>query len=184
MSPNRKKWCLSPRPGRGLGCRRDRGPDVSRPHYGKRRAVRSVRAVAAASLLAGPGPGLLATLLSIPLGARGFLVSPGTPIRGADPVGPVRGGRAPHRVLVGGGGAGPARRPDVRGPSARAHRAGARPVLSGHLDGRFTDVNESACRMLGYEREELIGKTIADFLPPEDCRACSPTAPSCWCPGR
>ena len=36
------------------------------------------------------------------------------------------------------------------------------------LDGRFTDVNQSACRMLGYGREELIGKTIADIIPPED----------------
>ena len=36
------------------------------------------------------------------------------------------------------------------------------------LDGRFTDVNQAACRMLGYAREELIGKTILDLIPPED----------------
>ena len=36
------------------------------------------------------------------------------------------------------------------------------------LEGRYTDVNQAACRMLGYKREELIGKTIADIIPPED----------------
>jgi PAS domain S-box-containing protein len=36
------------------------------------------------------------------------------------------------------------------------------------LEGRFTDVNQAACRMLGYERDELVGKTILDILPPED----------------
>src|SRR5678815_1636258 len=36
------------------------------------------------------------------------------------------------------------------------------------LDGRFTDVNEAACRLLGYERDELIGKTIFDIIPAED----------------
>ncbi len=36
------------------------------------------------------------------------------------------------------------------------------------LDGRFTDVNQAACRMLGYARDELVGKTILDIIPPED----------------
>ena len=36
------------------------------------------------------------------------------------------------------------------------------------LDGRFTDVNQTACRMLGYQRDELIGKTITDLLAPEE----------------
>src|SRR5262249_6034789 len=34
--------------------------------------------------------------------------------------------------------------------------------------GRLTDVNASACRMLGYGREELIGKNIRDLVAPED----------------
>ncbi|HXJ19321.1 MAG TPA: PAS domain S-box protein [Polyangia bacterium] len=38
------------------------------------------------------------------------------------------------------------------------------------LDGRFTDVNQTACRMLGYSREELTAKTIQDVIPPEDVR--------------
>src|SRR6478672_7914848 len=36
------------------------------------------------------------------------------------------------------------------------------------LDGRLMDVNATACRMLGYEREELLCKTIGDILPAED----------------
>jgi PAS domain S-box-containing protein len=36
------------------------------------------------------------------------------------------------------------------------------------LDGRLTDVNHAACRLLGYERDELIGKTIFDIIPAED----------------
>ena len=36
------------------------------------------------------------------------------------------------------------------------------------LEGRFTDVNRSTCRMLGFECGELVGKTIFDIIPPED----------------
>jgi PAS domain S-box-containing protein len=36
------------------------------------------------------------------------------------------------------------------------------------LDARFTDVNAAACRLLGYSREELVGKTIFEIIPPED----------------
>ena len=41
-------------------------------------------------------------------------------------------------------------------------------IFVADLDGRYTDVNEAGCRMLGYAREELSGKTIIDLLPPED----------------
>jgi PAS domain S-box-containing protein len=40
--------------------------------------------------------------------------------------------------------------------------------LLADLDGRLMDVNQTACRMLGYQREELLSKTIADIIPPED----------------
>jgi PAS domain S-box-containing protein len=36
------------------------------------------------------------------------------------------------------------------------------------LDGRLMDVNQAACRMLGYQREELLSKTVADVVVPDD----------------
>jgi PAS domain S-box-containing protein len=36
------------------------------------------------------------------------------------------------------------------------------------LSGRFTDVNQAACRLLGYERDALVGKRIVDLIPAED----------------
>jgi PAS domain S-box-containing protein len=36
------------------------------------------------------------------------------------------------------------------------------------VDARLMDVNQAACRLLGYERDELLGKTIFDIVPPED----------------
>ena len=40
--------------------------------------------------------------------------------------------------------------------------------LLADLDARFRDVNQAACRSLGYDRNELLGKTIFDIIPPED----------------
>ena len=41
-------------------------------------------------------------------------------------------------------------------------------ILIADMHGQLTEVNASACRMLGYAREELIGKNIRDILSPED----------------
>ncbi len=41
-------------------------------------------------------------------------------------------------------------------------------IFIADLNGRYTEVNATACKMLGYAREELIGKTIVDIIPPED----------------
>lgn len=41
-------------------------------------------------------------------------------------------------------------------------------IFIADLDGRYTNVNPAGCRMLGYTREEIIGKTIVDLIPPED----------------
>ncbi len=37
-----------------------------------------------------------------------------------------------------------------------------------NLDGRYMDVNQAACRLLGYTRDELIGKSAFDLILPED----------------
>lgn len=41
-------------------------------------------------------------------------------------------------------------------------------VFIADLDGRYTEVNLAACRMLGRSREQLIGKTILDLIPLDD----------------
>jgi len=41
-------------------------------------------------------------------------------------------------------------------------------VFIADLEGRYTDVNDAGCRMLGYAREELVGKTIVDLIPAAD----------------
>ncbi|HEX4999996.1 MAG TPA: PAS domain S-box protein, partial [Terriglobia bacterium] len=41
-------------------------------------------------------------------------------------------------------------------------------VFIADLDGRYTDVNSAGCRMLGYSRKELVGRTIMDLIPAED----------------
>jgi PAS domain S-box-containing protein len=41
-------------------------------------------------------------------------------------------------------------------------------VFVSNRENRWTDVNPAACRMLGYSREELLGKWADDFFPPED----------------
>jgi len=52
------------------------------------------------------------------------------------------------------------------------------------LDGRFTDVNQAACRLLGYGRDELIGKTIFDIIPAEDSERLRAVRADLLLPGR
>ena len=41
-------------------------------------------------------------------------------------------------------------------------------VFVADLEGRYTDVNDAACRLLGVRPENIIGKTIVDFIPEGD----------------
>lgn len=41
-------------------------------------------------------------------------------------------------------------------------------IFVADLDGRYTDVNAAGCRMLGLSREDVVGRTIVDFIPPEE----------------
>jgi len=41
-------------------------------------------------------------------------------------------------------------------------------IFVADLQGLYTPVNDAGCRMLGFAREEIIGKTIVDFIPPEE----------------
>jgi PAS domain S-box-containing protein len=41
-------------------------------------------------------------------------------------------------------------------------------IFVADLDGRYTDVNSAGCQMLGYSREEIVGRTIVDLIPQRD----------------
>ena len=41
-------------------------------------------------------------------------------------------------------------------------------IFIADIDGRYTFVNEAGCRMLGYAREEIVGRAIVDLIPPQD----------------
>lgn len=41
-------------------------------------------------------------------------------------------------------------------------------IFTANLEGKYIDVNESACRLLGYERDELIGMYISDVMASEE----------------
>ncbi len=41
-------------------------------------------------------------------------------------------------------------------------------IFVADTSGRYTEVNDAGCQMLGLQRDEIIGRTIADFIPPQD----------------
>ena len=41
-------------------------------------------------------------------------------------------------------------------------------IFVANLDGRYTEVNEAACRLLGLPADQIVGRTILDFIPPAD----------------
>jgi PAS domain S-box-containing protein len=41
-------------------------------------------------------------------------------------------------------------------------------IFVADLDGRYVDVNSTGCRMLGYSRDEIVGKSVADLLHPAE----------------
>jgi PAS domain S-box-containing protein len=41
-------------------------------------------------------------------------------------------------------------------------------IFIADLDGRYTDVNQAGCAMLGRSRDEILGKDIVDLIPAED----------------
>jgi len=140
-------------------------------------------AVLVTSLFAGVGPGLCALLISLPLAAYMFVTRAGYP----------HGQAAFEALLFAIDGtvvvyltflmkkwrqAAEDVNRQLRGANEEIARsmARAREVIElapdaffqADLTTRFTDVNQAACRLLGYDRDELIGKTILDIIPPED----------------
>jgi PAS domain S-box-containing protein len=135
------------------------------------------------SLLAGVGPALLTLALSLPLGGYLFAMGAGYPASQAvfqSTLFGIDGLVVIYMTWLIGG----ERRRleqtirELRDVSEDRARALARvretielapdAFFLANLEARFTDVNQAACRLLGYEREELVGKTVFDVIPPED----------------
>ena len=140
-------------------------------------------AVLVTSLMAGVGPGICALLISLPLAAYTFVTRAGYPhfqaafqallfvITGIVVI------YLTYLMKKGRQAAQDANR-QLRCANEESTRSMARTreiielspeaFFQADLDARFTDVNQTACRLLGYDRDELIGKTILDIIPVED----------------
>ncbi|HEX4997522.1 MAG TPA: PAS domain S-box protein [Terriglobia bacterium] len=151
------------------------------------------------SLLLGVGPGILSVLLSIPLGAYTFVVRAGYPIFQAvfqsllfslDGI-----------VVVYLTSLMKKNRKEVQDANERLQTANQEIAESAartraivelapdafflaDLDGRYTDVNQAACRLLGYTEDELIGNTIYAIIPAEDTSRLNAERADLLTPGR
>jgi PAS domain S-box-containing protein len=114
------------------------------------------------SLFAGSGPTIMALAVSFPLAAAMFLTRPGNSTSHAIFQALLYAGNGLLIVYL------------AVLTDRRRRRMQETIELSpdayflADIDAHFTDVNEAACRLLGYERDELIGKSIFDIVPPED----------------
>ena len=149
------------------------------------RFVLAFAAVLVVSLFVGVGPGVLTLALSVPLTAYFSVTRAGTPVSQAVIQALLyvvdgliilyvasivtkkrRSLDDANREL---------RRLTDEAAQAEAH---ARQVIElspdafflANLEARFTDVNHAASDMLGYTREELLGKTIFEIIPAEDAQ--------------
>ncbi|MFL5606736.1 MAG: PAS domain S-box protein, partial [Gemmatimonadaceae bacterium] len=119
-------------------------------------------AMLATCLFAGTGPAMLALALSLPLAATKFVVQAHHPLYQA----------AFQALLYAGNGLlivylavlTDRRRRRMQETIELSPDA----YLLADLDARITGVNEAACRMLGYERDELLGTNGFDLVAPEE----------------
>jgi PAS domain S-box-containing protein len=155
-------------------------------------------AVMATSVSAGVGPGVLALLLSLPIGAA-FVLRAGYPLSHAAFLSLlftaeglfviyltflIRQGReAAHeanRQLR-------QANDEIRRAEAHTHELlelAPDAFFQSDLDGRFTDVNQAACRLLGYSRDELLSRTIFDVIQEEDAARLRAVRDRLLVPGR
>ncbi len=156
-------------------------------------------AVLVTSLAAGTGPGMCAIVLSVPLAAYTFVTRAGYPPFQAAFQGllfAVDGIVVVYLAFLMEKG-----RQAAQGANQRLRLANEEIIRSmvrtrevielapdaffqADLDARFTDVNPAACRLLGYERDELIGKTIFDIIPVEDADRLRAVRADLLLPGR
>ena len=157
-------------------------------------------AVLVTSLFAGVGPGVCALLLSLPLAVYMFVTRAGYP--------PFQAAFQALLFAIDGTvvvyltflmkkwrlAVQDANR-QLRGANEEIRRSMARArevielapdaFLQADLKAQFTDVNQAACRLLGYDRDELVGKkTIVDLIPPEDVPRLAATRDYLLSPGK
>ena len=156
-------------------------------------------AVMVTSLLAGVGPGLFVLLLSLPLGGYWFVMRAGYSFSQAffqsllfavdglivlyltfrmrlDREAVEDANRQLRRANE-----------EVRRAEARTHELlelAPDAFFQSDLSARFTDVNQAACRLLGYSREELLAMTIFDIIREEDAARLRAVKEQLLVPGR
>ena len=155
-------------------------------------------AVLVTSLYAGTGPGVFSLLISLPLAAYVFVIRAGFPpseaavqallyaIDGVVIIYLSALANRRRRTLD------DANR-ELRKASEVAARSERRTrdvielspdaFFLADLDAHLTDVNQAACRLVGYEREELLTKTIFDIIPTEDATRLEATRAELLKPG-
>jgi PAS domain S-box-containing protein len=156
-------------------------------------------AVMVTSLVAGVGPGICALLMSLPVAVYSLVTRAGAP--------PLQ--AAPQTVLFALDGIVIVYLTSLMKKGRQAAHDASRQLRSAHdestrsigraraiielapdaffqadLDARFTDVNDAACRLLGYQRHELIGKTIFDIIPVADAVRLNEVRADLLVPGR
>jgi len=150
------------------------------------------------TLVAGVGPGLLVLLISLPVAAATFAVPGGATIGQAAFQAVLycidglvilelthlaqqarrRLQRANHDL-----GEAAARLQDSETRTRQIVELAPDAYFQADLEARFVDVNQAACSLLGYERNELLGKRILDIIPPEDARRLEVTRTDLLMPG-
>jgi PAS domain S-box-containing protein len=156
-------------------------------------------AVLVSSLFGGVGPGICALLISLPLATYTFVTRGGHP--------PFQAASQALLFTIGGivvifltflarkrRQTAQAANRQLRDANEEITRSMARTrevielapdaYLLADLDAHYTDVNQAACRLLGYDRDELIGKTIFDLIPIEDATRLETDRADLLVPGR
>jgi len=151
------------------------------------------------SLVAGLGPALLSLAISLPVATALFVVSAGYPLSQAlfqSLLYFVDGLIIVYLTILTDGRRRRLQRANRALQSANEERARAlarmRETIElapdayflANLDAHFIDVNQAACRLLDYERDELLAKTIFDIIPRADAARLSAVREKLLVPGK